>query len=123
MSKGCDRALELLAALEATLRDERTAVEQLDRGALTEATERKRGLLADLQGLVPLVPDGAPPALRARIKEGAARIRAQAAANAALLTDAVAIVNETLGIRSDLGLYDRHARRVDEVRALAGSQA
>lgn len=123
MSAAPDRALALLGELDSALGDERAAVERLDRGGLATAQERKLSLVGELEALGALSPEEAPLPLRGRLKEAAAAVRAHAAANAALLADAAASITQALGLRTETGLYDRHARRLDTVRAVGGSSA
>ncbi len=121
MSAAADRALALLEQLVAALSDERAAVQRLDHAALSAITERKRVLVESIQQLGPVPSGSAPEPLRSRLQTTAASVRAHAEANAALLADAAASVNELLGLRSDSGMYDRRARRLNTVRVLGGS--
>ncbi len=105
---------DILAALEALLRDEQAAVAAFDVGALegiaaakAEAGARLREL-AGARGL-----GAAAPAVRA----AAARVTALAEANAALLTSSVTAIAETLGVRMAPGTYDSRARLRQHMRS------
>ena len=92
---------ELLAAIEALLREERSAVAAFDVPALTRITALKGELGEKLRAIGPR-----PPSARAAV----ARVAAQAQANAALLAASTAAISDALGIRAVPATYDSRAR-------------
>jgi len=120
MTADLDRAhpaLGTIVDLERLLVRERDAARVLDTNALVAISEQKQAMAAELRSLLAQAPCS--PAVRAAV----ARLGALAEANAALLSDAVAMMSESLGLREDSGTYDARARRQASTRARTGQAA
>ena len=102
----------LLAQLDELLVAERAAIAHFDIPALEQTAERKRGLTRELADAL----RGAP----AERRRGLVRLRAEAEANALLLAEVFTVLAATLGVRRDLGTYDRRARLAAGVRSYLG---
>jgi hypothetical protein len=116
MSAELVAATRAIGELERLLVEERTAVAAYDIERVRELATRKTeqaeytlGLLRDLR------PDDTQ---RRVLGRSLMRLAAQARANSALLTDAIDLIGDSLGLRESTGTYDARARVRAGARAL-----